>query len=231
MTRRFRLSRRWLVVIAALGAVLVSAHRPLLTSVGRLLIVDQPRGPCAAVLIISGDGRYDAAAEVYRRTGSPMLLLKSPTTRLVQYGILPPGHELARHELRERGVPDDAIVVLPEVAREEWKPYQSLDGWMTKQPEAHVLVLADRYGSRNLRYVLDRTLGSQASRVSIRALADRRYDETNWWQSRKGIKSTCTAYLALLYAWINGPPTTFYEDTWDPDHYEKQLLERTRLRS
>jgi len=76
------------------------------------------------------------------------------------------------------------------------------------------------------RIVLDTVLQpDHAARVEILALPDRRYDETNWWYSRRGVKGLFYGYLTLAYAWFQGedvPPRKL----WDPDDYER-MLERT----
>ncbi|MEX0712258.1 MAG: hypothetical protein WD278_07905 [Pirellulales bacterium] len=59
-------------------------------------------------------------------------------------------------------------------------------------------------------------------RVVVRGLADRRYDETNWWKSRTGFKSLFNSTLNLIYArWIgeDQPPPV----PWNPDEFEKSL--------
>ncbi len=69
------------------------------------------------------------------------------------------------------------------------------------------MVLCDRFDSARRRAILHRVLGPQAGRVHVRGLPRFTYDETNWWQSRKGWKRFADAWLVRLHAaWVGPPP-------------------------
>ena len=54
------------------------------------------------------------------------------------------------------------------------------------------------------------------------ALADRRYNETNWWQSKDGMVNWWNGCLKLGYVWLAGEDVE-PEPAWDPDAYERAL--------
>ena len=65
-------------------------------------------------------------------------------------------------------------------------------------------------------------LGGDTRRIGVHALVDRRYDETNWWKSRCGVKSLMLGVIELAFAVCRGEnyPNSGH---WDPDRYERAL--------
>ena len=61
--------------------------------------------------------------------------------------------------------------------------------------------------------------------VRIHAIDDQRYDETNWWRSRSGLKKIFGAYIHLAYA-LSGQVESPPGPRFDPDRYEQQLRQR-----
>ena len=101
-----------------------------------------------------------------------------------------------------------------------------LTEWLDQHADSSILLLCDRFESRRVRSILDQVLPeSQSERVRIVGLADRRFDETDWWQSRTGVKSFVDAMLALMHIYAVGlPPVESH--SWDPLEYERRLGER-----
>jgi len=196
-----------------------------------LLVVDEQAGGAAYLWLrpMSDEFREGetpgdrAAAFVHEGNGRRILLVEPKPGRLVEAGILPPFEAQELAELAARRVPQGAVTVLGGKARDLWEEARLLDPWLRGNPDARVVLLASRFRSRCERYVLRAVLGpEEASRIAVAAVADRRYDESNWWKSRTGAKEFFAAWVAWAYAWGQGgehpkPPL------WDPDDYERQL--------
>jgi uncharacterized SAM-binding protein YcdF (DUF218 family) len=162
---------------------------------------------------------------MYRRGRiKKVLLIADRPRRVVQLGVLPPGHEVAKRELAKRGVPPDAIVLIPEPAWSLWEAAERLDSFLTGQPGSTLLVVTNQFGSGIVRWVLDQRLPtSRAARVSVLPLEDRRYNDSNWWRTRRGLKSFMNTWVYFLYTLVAGPDAYPKADTWDPDEYETWL--------
>jgi hypothetical protein len=89
-----------------------------------------------------------------------------------------------------------------------------------------VLVLCDRFAGRDLRFVVSQvTQPGEAQRVAFRSLPNHRYDETNWWRNRAGVRALAGAAFDLAYDALHGedaPPV----NEFDPDQYERELRGR-----
>ncbi len=221
-TRRRRRRRRRAFALAIVAAVLVF-HVPILRQVGSLLIVDTPPPRPDALLLISGDGMYSRAAQAV--LANPDLIVLKPEftkARLEQMGIWPDRVAEFHRELTRRGVPDGQQVVLRGPARSEWEAADLLNHWLDRHREQQIAALCDEFQTRRLKLVIDSVLKSRAGQVGIHPLADRRYDSTNWWKSRAGIRAVILGGISLATASFHrAQPTPPPE--WDPDDYERLL--------
>ena len=198
----------------------------ILQGVAKLLVIEtqQHNSNHVAVFEDSGDGCYDKAAKLYHEDESRRILLIEPDTEhVVRIGIKPSFEARSRRVLLSLGVPNKAITLLAGGASDSWKEVRLLGNWLKDHPDARVLVPVSRFSSRRYRYILDSVLEPvEAVRVEVFALTDRRYDETDWWKSRCGVKGFLFACLSLTYARCIGEDRTKPEP-WDPDDYERTL--------
>jgi hypothetical protein len=196
---------------------------PLLRGLAGLLVAEDPDADANWLLLNSGDGAHDVAANRFRDGGRVrVLLIESVPGPLEVLGVLPQSSEIARRALEARGVPGSAIRVLPGEARDDWGRARVLRGWLRDHPGAHVSVLCRQFGTRRLRVILDRALGPDGARAHLEALPDRRYDETNWWASADGRAAWLNQSVKLAYVWVAGEGDN-PEPAWGPDACERAL--------
>jgi hypothetical protein len=117
-------------------------------------------------------------------------------------GILPPGDQVARRELLERGVSEEHLVLLSGESASRTRTAAALSAWLNEHPDQSVNVLCDRFTSRTWKIVLRRAapLGL-AERICVVPLPDRQYDETNWWRSKPGTMAVLNNYIRLGFHW------------------------------
>ncbi len=207
-----------LVVITCLGFW----YKSVLQGLAGPLVADPPQPDWNCLVVIDGDGCYDrAAAGYHENTARRILLIERYRDRCVQIGALRSFDERSRSELKDRGAPDEAVTTIRGQSRTRWDEAHLLGKWLEEHPDARPLILCDRFWSGYTRHILDSSLGpAEAARVEVLGLPDRRYDETNWWKSRCGMKSFVISYLALAYAWYQGEDQVVVEP-WDLDEYER----------
>ncbi|MEX1027729.1 MAG: hypothetical protein WD049_06950 [Candidatus Paceibacterota bacterium] len=207
-------------------AALIFAHPWIFQGLARQLIRDDPLQQADFVVITGGDRRYDWVADQYAaRNVRKVLQFRSSPKRLYEFGVLPYPHEQARAELIECGVDAEDIVFIDETARNSWERADQLERWMAERPDATVAVVADRLGSGAVDEVFRQAMSPEVyERISIHSLRDRRYDESDWWKSRRGMKSFYGAAVSWLTVRLGGRPEYQYEDDWDPEEYERELM-------
>ncbi|HVJ67838.1 MAG TPA: ElyC/SanA/YdcF family protein [Caulifigura sp.] len=222
--RRRKRRRRRIAAITLLGLLAVF-HVPILRGIGSLLIVDDAAPQPGALLLMSGDGVYRTAEDLV--AGNPNAIVLKPEftkSRLEEMGIWPDRIAEFHRELTRRGIPDSAQVVLRGPVRTEWESIELLDRWLKPDAPMQVTALCDEFQSRRLRYVIDSVLNARSRQIGIKALPDRRYDSTNWWKSRAGIRTVILGGISLMTAMFHRPNLA-PPPSWDPDVYEHSLLE------
>jgi hypothetical protein len=221
-----RLRRRWLrrlLFVLILAGAAYLARGPLLRGVASFLIVEDSRPEVEALVPLGGDHLYAQTAILYHNDVSKhVLLIEGPPGRLERMEIMPDPVVVARRELAKNEVPQSAVEVLQTEKSGDWNRARGLREWLNEHPEAHVCILCDRFSSRRTRCLFARELGGLSARVHWRALADRRYDERNWYQNRAGVLALFDSYLSLAHVWLYGDALGDREE-WDPDTYQNNL--------
>jgi hypothetical protein len=88
-----------------------------------------------------GDGRYDRAAELYHDgLVHSVLLVERRPTRLQRMGLWPTFEALTRRALSARGVPVQAITVIPGPARTDWERARCLRALLEHLPAVRIVV-------------------------------------------------------------------------------------------
>jgi hypothetical protein len=208
-------NRMWRCALALviLGLV-VFGCRPMLRWSARPLIADESAPDAQFVWLGGSDSGVDgedscrqAAAWYHESAGRRILLTQPRSGRIVRVGILPSLETAARRELGqgENAVPAEDIVLLPGDARDAWDHARLIQAWLQDHEQAKVVLYCNRFHGGLLRMVLNNVLGpADAGRVAVHGVDDPRYDETNWWKSRTGVKAWLFGWLELAYSWKVG---------------------------
>jgi hypothetical protein len=219
--RRRRLLRLLFVLVLAVSLYL--ARHPLLRGLAGFLVVEDPVREADAALLLSGDRLPERAADLYRDgTVKRLLLVRGAPGRLQRIGAVPDVTEAYRAALERCEVPATAVDVLETEKRGDWNSARRLRDWLREHPDAQVIVLCARFGSRRTRCLFEQELGGLAGRVRWLALADRRYDEADWYRHRAGAVDLFDSYLGWGHVKVYGDALGD-RDEWDPDAYRNSL--------
>ena len=229
------MSRRWrhrysILLVATL--LLVSSGR-ILKFAAESLVCDEQIQPGDAIAMFSGDRSFDFAAQaVSDGRAQRILVFEGRFQWVVHVGALPSSHEIAQQQLVDRNLNTCQIELLAGPTMNAWDRAARVAAWLDQHPEGSVVLLCDRFESQKVRFVLDQVLPVSASeRVRTVGLADRRFDETNWWKSRTGIKSFVGAMLGLVHTHLVGLPPPVKSGSWDPVEYERKLARQMDMAS
>lgn len=219
--RRGWIRRIVIVAIAVLGAFLL--HPFIFRWMADQLIASTSDYEVDCVAVLDGDERFRVVQEMHEKSPDlHVLVFQEPHDRLTQWNVTPPTSQRDLAALREAGVPEEQIEILPFSSYAEWEWARQLHQWTAQNPDRSVAVLCREFDSRRTRYTVDKTASDASSTVTIIPLSDRRYDRTNWWKSRTGVKSFWSGGFDLIYALLFGEENPPAPD-WNPDDYEKQL--------
>ncbi len=224
--RRVPASYRWCAAMLVLMVVAVLFGRSRYSA--QILMVKPSHSAADAVFVVDFESGqcYRAAVDSVRSGAIDTVLLCAETPRrLVSIGAIPSIEELGRQKLLNDGIAPDAIQLIQGVSRTDWETARLLDVWLNEHPAKQLRVLCDSFSGRRWSWICDRTLAKpNRSRVEIEGITDPRFDETNWWRRRLGVKVYFCSLFRLAYARWHGEDVVPDVD-WSADKYESTALQ------
>ena len=198
-----------LISLALFVLVAFALARPAMTAVASLLDVGSEPARADLIFLLGGDihTRPSKAAELYRRGVAPKVLLaRAIDSEATKLGALPNETDAAARLLQILGVPDSAVVVLrpPVGVSSTTAEAVELRKYLLQNPASRVLVVTSSYHTRRARWQIKRQLYGIPTEVSMVAVYDPRFDESNWWRTEPGIIVYTEEYLKFVHNWIFG---------------------------
>ena len=179
-------------------------RRPILRGAAHLVTVrDEPRR-ADAILLLGGDYdvRPEEAARLYTAGLAPQVLLvrekDSPATKL---GVVPNTSDASVAVMRRLGVPASAIRVLrvPDGATSTQDESRAFREWAYNAKPTTVIAVTSAFHSRRARWLLRRQLDRLRVTVLMDGVKDWEFDESNWWQNKRGLTAYVEEYLKFGY--------------------------------
>jgi uncharacterized SAM-binding protein YcdF (DUF218 family) len=197
--RTAQLSRRRRILL--LSAVLLTAavvglwlfRAPLLTALGRSLIVDDGAATADVIFVLNGgpETRPFHAAERYAAGAAPrVLIVQAKPQPAARMGLMPDETSVNVAIMEKRGVPRDAITVLPyggEGAASTFDEAVALRAYVEAQPVERVLLVTSAFHTRRARWIMRRLLKGTDVTLSVTAAPHWSFNAANWWQREDGL--------------------------------------------
>jgi uncharacterized SAM-binding protein YcdF (DUF218 family) len=187
-TQRGGIVSKLLVLLMTLAAVaaIYSLRRPVLRAAGHFWVVNEAPDAADAIIILGDDNylaeRASRAAELYHAGWAPRVIASGRYLR--PYASIA---ELMEKDLRDRGVPAEAIARFPHRAANTREEAFELRGLLRQHGWHRVLVVTSNFHTRRARYIFRRALPADIG-IRIVAARDSGYDADAWWESRAGVR-------------------------------------------
>ena len=129
-TRRRRWRRR-LLILTVLLVVLYLGRAPILCGLAHLLITEESAASAEYLVLVSGGQRHErAAAWFHEDPQRHLLLFSSHPERVEVLGLRDSPTKVDFRALHRRGVPDEAMTIVPGDARTDWQRIRELEAWL-----------------------------------------------------------------------------------------------------
>src|SRR5262249_52970717 len=154
-----------------------------------------------AVFLLCGDMevRPFAAAAVYNRGyGKRVIITNARPMAAAEQGLTPWESEVNRRILIARGVPEDAIVMLPPVVDSTRDEARALGKYLAEHADETVGVVTSGYHTRRTRLLIRQEAGDAISRVKFFGAPTEGFGPADWWQSDRGFRAYLLEYVKLL---------------------------------
>jgi hypothetical protein len=189
-----------LLVVLVAGVWL--ARAPLLREVADLWIVSDPLTPADVVAVLGGglNERPFAAADIYK-TGLANKIIVSQVApeRYARLGGIPGHTDLNRMVLLKLGVPEAAIATFGQRNESTDDEAVALREWAVEHRVSRIIIPAEIFFTRRLRWIFDREFAASAVRLEIAAFEPSKYTRAEWWKSNGGIIDFQNEFMKYVY--------------------------------
>ena len=173
-----------LIFLACCVFAIYLARHPLLRLAGGFWIVDD--GPAYSdAIVILGDDNYNGdraaeAAELFKAGWAPRVVASGRFLR--PYASIT---DLEEHDLKNDGVPEQAIVRFQHHAENTKDEAIALRQLILQQGWKRILLVTSNYHTRRARYICARTFPA-GTVLRVVPARDSEYDPDHWWGTRRG---------------------------------------------
>lgn len=185
----------------ALLGLLLASHPLLFRALGELLVLEQAPIMADAALLLNGGlhTRPEVAAALYRQGYYPRILIAETPRAAHHQGDCGNVTLAAVRVLREHGVPESAISVLPFGAgvTSTQDEARALAAYLRHRPADRILLVTSDYHSGRARWTVRREVSS-LSELGI-ATAPEPFSATDWWRTEQGL----IAYASEYAKWVH----------------------------
>ena len=187
-----------LLCLAVLCALIYLARHPIMRFAAESWVVNEPAQRADAIIVLGDDNFYadraTRAAELSRQQVAPVIVASGRRLR-PSAGIV----ELMEHDLIERGVPKEKIVLFPHDADGTREGAEGLAKLAADHHWKSVIVVTSNYHTRRARYIFERVFPATIS-TSVASARDGDFDPENWWEKRKSIKLLALELSGMVVA-------------------------------
>jgi uncharacterized SAM-binding protein YcdF (DUF218 family) len=204
---------RWLFLALALLYVLVSAyHVPILTGIGRYLVVEQPPAKSDLLVCLSGGNveRGLATADLYNR-GFASNVFVAREINPEGYEILkrrgvsyPESRELMIRMLKELGVPGSAILTSDTPSEHTVMEAAIVSGLVRENGFRSLILVTSPTHSRRAWLVFRKTMEKEGIRILMVPYSYSTFKAEDWWKDRRYAKEVLLEYQKLAYYFFKG---------------------------
>jgi uncharacterized SAM-binding protein YcdF (DUF218 family) len=189
----------FLIFFLCLVFLVYLARHPLLRMAGEFWIVDDAPVISDAIVILSDDNyfaeRAERAAQLYRAGDAPRVVASGRFLR--PYATVA---DLMLHDLKERGVPENAIVRFPHHAANTQAEAVEIAHLIRERGWKKILLVTSNYHTRRSRYIFERVLPSGTTLLVVSA-PDTDFNPDRWWESHQGRSIFFHEFGGMLAAW------------------------------
>ncbi len=205
-TQRTRTSRVVLLILASLvtlGLLLAATHAVWLPWVARLLIDGEAPTEADAILVLGGGSgdRLERAAQLYKDGYAPVMITSGESPTLP--GVADSFAELAADYLVTLGVPEDAILMLPETTSTRDEATQSLV-LAREAGISSLLVVTSEYHSRRSGLAFAAAYRGSDINVTLVTSCSDWWDASCWWRNELSLIAVAEEYIKGVYYFMHG---------------------------
>jgi uncharacterized SAM-binding protein YcdF (DUF218 family) len=204
---------KWLIILIFISYLLVSyLHVPILTAVGKYLVLSQPPQKSDIIVCLAGENveRGLAAADALNQGLAPRIFVPREE--------LPDGYEILRQRgvpypetidlmgmiLKGLGVPQSAILRGERPAGSTREEAEIVSDLIRKKNYRSILLVTSPTHSRRAYMTFKKAIGEKECRLLVIPSKYSSFNPENWWLNRRYAKEVVLEYQKLIYYAVKG---------------------------
>ena len=199
-----RVKRLWWTLFV-LGVLAIIFRVQLLQSVGNFLIHEDEPQNVDGIFILGGNtyDRSNRAIELYNQGFSNRIipLGANVATVLKSVGDSLPDAFITKEHLVENGVPEGAVVPLPEGTSTQ-EESEAILNYCLNNNYKKIIIISDKFHTKRVSWVFKDYFRNEGVEVLICGASHSDYDEGFWWKSEGGLIMVNNEYVKLVYYWL-----------------------------
>jgi uncharacterized SAM-binding protein YcdF (DUF218 family) len=201
MLKRFLIT---FLVLVILDGTIYIFRAPILRSFALLLIKEDSLQKADALFVLSGAGfeRGNEAARVFAKGLVPKIICTgaNPEIEFKVFGIDTLESEVTVADLRRLGVPDSAIVKLPEGTSTREEAVVILNYCLANHLKK-VIVLSSKLHTRRVNKVFRKKFKDAGITLLVHGAPPLSFDERQWWRDEEGMIAVNNEWMKTFYYW------------------------------
>jgi uncharacterized SAM-binding protein YcdF (DUF218 family) len=202
--------RRWRWVLLLIVLLAFAAGTAAFRHAGSWLVRDDALDKADVIVVLSGGMPYraDGAANLYKAGYAPEVWVsrpEGPQQELAALGIHYVGEEEYNREiLIQEGVPDSAIMILPDVIINTQQEVSEISREMRRTGKHTAIIVTSPEHTRRVKALWTKLVGREP-RAIVRGASDDPFDASRWWGNTRDALAVVREYLGLLNVWAGLP--------------------------
>jgi len=204
---------KWVLVIAAFIYILLSYfHGPILTQMGKYLVVQHAAAKSDLIVCLAGGSveRGIASADLFARGLAPRIFIgREPIPdgleTLKQKGVAyPESVDLVRMIFRGLGVPESAVITSDRPLESTFEEAEKVATLVKERGYRSLILVTSPTHSRRAWLTFRKAISDRDFRVTVIPTPYSKFGAEDWWKTRKYVREVIMEYQKLIYYKASG---------------------------
>jgi uncharacterized SAM-binding protein YcdF (DUF218 family) len=199
---------RWVFFIVVLIPILLSYfHGPILTQLGKYLVVQHPLAKSDLIVCLAGDDveRGLASADLYVKGLAPRIFIaREPIPEgletLKKKGIAyPESRDLVMMILRGLGVPESAVITSDQPVDSTFEEAEKVGDLVKSKKYRSLILVTSPPHSRRAWLTFRKAIADKEFRITVVPTPYSKFRAEDWWKTRRYVREVILEYQKLIY--------------------------------
>jgi uncharacterized SAM-binding protein YcdF (DUF218 family) len=199
---------KWIFFIVLLVPIVLSYfHGPILTQLGKYLVVQHPLAKSDLIVCLAGDDveRGLASAELYAKGFAPRIFIARESVpdgleTLKEKGIAyPESRDRVMMIFRGLGVPESAVITSDQPVDSTFEEAERVRDLVKRNKYRSLILVTSPTHSRRAWLTFRKAIPDKEFRITVAPTPYSKFRAEDWWKTRRYVRDVILEYQKLIY--------------------------------